>query len=538
MMTKRCALYARVSTSRQEEEGTSLQTQTALCRDHATAHGYEIDESLVYREVYSGAELWDRPHLTSIRQLIRERKLDVVVCYAIDRLSRDPVHLGVILTEADRYGVEIEFVSEPLDDSPEGQLIRFVRGYAARVEREKARERTIRGKRARLESGKIHGFGGELYGYHRDKAAGVRVIVEPEALVVRRIFTRIAAGNAIRAVARDLNAEDVQSPAAGKRELSVEGGKTPRWNKSSIWRIVTNPAYRGETAVWKQARQAGAKTYIDRPESEWIRLPEGTTPPIVTPELWTAAQSRLATNRGAATRNQITPYLLRGYVYCAVCGRRMYSCPERGRRTYRCSSRDTASGPCGGKRVPAEAVETWAWSHVEAVLSDPSIIANEVERQRLDGPDAGLVADRAATARLLEKLDRQQEKLVRKFAEADDADPFPWELIEREIARIEGERQGARVALEALDTRLAAQAAAVVHLASLQSYCSRVTANLAELDFDRRRQAIEALLERVVVNSGDAAQWRIEGAIPESAGATFHSSANCGRRRPPLRGRA
>ncbi len=151
------------------ESRASLQTQTTLCREYASAHGYEVDEAHVYRETYSGAELWDRPHLTSIRKSIRERDIDVLVCYAIDRLSRDPVHLGVILTEADRYCVAVEFVSEPLDDSPEGQLIRFVRGYAARVEREKARERTIRGKRARLESGKIHGFGGELYGYRRDR---------------------------------------------------------------------------------------------------------------------------------------------------------------------------------------------------------------------------------------------------------------------------------------------------------------------------------------------------------------------------------
>lgn len=529
----RAAIYARVSTTRQEAEGTSLQTQIALCRDYASAHGYDVDEAHVYRETYSGAELWDRPQLTAIRSLIRERDIDVLVCYAIDRLSRDPVHMGVILTEADRYCVAVEFVSEPLDDSPEGQLIRFVRGYAARVEREKARERTIRGKRARLESGKIHGFGGELYGYRRDKAAGVRTIEESEAVIVRRIFRRVADGHAIRAIARDLNAEDVPSPAATKRVFSAASGKSPRWGKSSIWRILGNSSYRGETIVWKKARRAGSKCYVDRPESEWIRLPDGTSPAIVSPELWRAAQSRLQSNRGEATRNQISPYLLRGHAYCAVCGRRMYTSPERGRRTYRCSSRDTSTGPCGGKRVPAESVESWAWSHIEAILMDPSIIANEVERQRRDGPNAGLVVDREATIRLLQKLDRQQDRLVRRYAEADDGDDFPWELIEREIARIEQERKLTRATLADIDTRLAAQEAAVVRLSSLQTYCARVRANLADLDFQSRRQAIEALVERVVVNSADPELWRIECAIPVTAGATFHLSVNYGRRRPP-----
>src|SRR5918998_233226 len=100
-----------------------------------------------------------------MREAIRAREVDAVVAFAIDRLSRDPVHLGVVLSEADHAGVEVEFVTEPLDSSPEGQLIRFVRGYAAKVEHEKIKERTIRGKRARAEAGKIIPNGRPLFGY-------------------------------------------------------------------------------------------------------------------------------------------------------------------------------------------------------------------------------------------------------------------------------------------------------------------------------------------------------------------------------------
>ncbi len=74
--------------------------------------------------------------LRALREAIRRREIEVVIAYAIDRLSRDPVHLGVILSEAEHAGVAVEFVTEPLDDSPEGQLIRFVRGYAAKIEHE------------------------------------------------------------------------------------------------------------------------------------------------------------------------------------------------------------------------------------------------------------------------------------------------------------------------------------------------------------------------------------------------------------------
>ncbi len=149
----RAALYCRVSTTGQEEDGTSLTTQEAADREHAAALGAKVDEAHVYREVYSGVELWERPQLTRLREAIRRRQIGVVVCYAIDRLARDPVHLGVIRSEAEHAGVRVEFVTEPLDDSPEGQLIRFVRGFAAKVEHEKIKERTWRGRLARIQAG-------------------------------------------------------------------------------------------------------------------------------------------------------------------------------------------------------------------------------------------------------------------------------------------------------------------------------------------------------------------------------------------------
>ena len=119
------------------------------------------------------------------------------MAYAIDRLSRDPVHLGVILSEAEHQGVQVECVTEPLDDTPEGQLLRYIRGYAAKVELEKIRERNLRGKHACVRNGKIHGHGIERYGYRRDKELddhgklvknGKRSPYEPEAVSVHQIF--------------------------------------------------------------------------------------------------------------------------------------------------------------------------------------------------------------------------------------------------------------------------------------------------------------------------------------------------------------
>jgi len=511
---RRAAVYCRVSTGKQVE-GASLDTQEQFCREYAERQGYAVDPALVVREVYTGEELWDRPKLAMLRDEVRRRNVDILIAYAVDRLSRDPVHLMVVLSEAEHAGAAVEFVTEPVDDTPEGQLIRFVKGYAAKIEHAKIRERTLRGRRARVEHGKIHNSGTELYGYRRDRERGVRLIHEEEARIVRRIFAEVVAGKPMRTIAADLNREGVPSPAAGKRTFTPEGGKSPRWGTTALHRILTNPEYKGEPFVWRyqSARTKTGPRGVDRHPSQWLRMPEGVTPAIVEPATWEAARARRETNRGEATRNEARPYLLRGFAYCAVCGVRLSPQREKGTYlVYRCGSRDMARGACGGKRVPGDKLEAWAWEQVEAVLNRPEIVAAEVERQRQEGPDRSLVADLKATELVADKLGTQLERLARKLAEADDG--FPTDVIEREMVRIEGERKAAAARAAELRSMVGEQEAQLVRLDSLEAYCERVRVNAAALDFAGKRDAVEWLVERVVANGTDPASWRVEFAIP------------------------
>lgn len=337
-------IYCRVSTKAQEEEGTSLDSQETECRRHSETLGYVV--ARVTREVYSGAELWDRPKLAQDRADIKAGRFQALICHSTDRLSRNPVHLALIAEECDRAGVALSFVTEPLDNSPEGQLIRYVRGYAGQVEREKIRERQLRGKRTRVQSGKIHGHGPELYGYRRDKAVGIRTVYEPEATVVRQVFTWMVEGHlGTVSIARRLNEQGIPPPSAGKLMYS-DAERRPRWGKSQVRKIVQHPAYKGETIEWRHRRVASqaerrrpdydaAAGRVIRPEAEWIYLPDGITPPIVSAEVWQAAQEALRERRAVlATRNAARPYLLRGLVWCANCGRRMYGSVENTSTTH------------------------------------------------------------------------------------------------------------------------------------------------------------------------------------------------------------
>src|SRR5437870_4675666 len=112
-------VYCRVSTKGQKD-GTSLQTQADACIKHAESLGYGVGR--VTKEVFSGAELWDRPQLSRDRADLKSGVFHALICYSTDRLARDPIHLCIVAQECERDGVEMIFVTEPLDNSPEGML--------------------------------------------------------------------------------------------------------------------------------------------------------------------------------------------------------------------------------------------------------------------------------------------------------------------------------------------------------------------------------------------------------------------------------
>jgi predicted site-specific integrase-resolvase len=133
------ALYERVSTGGQEAEGTSLDTQEAACRAHAAERGYQVAEEHIYREVHTGAEMWERPKLTALREAVRQGRVGAVICYALDRLSRKQAHVSIIADECERAGVPLLFVTEEFERSPVGEFIRNAKAFAAELERERSR---------------------------------------------------------------------------------------------------------------------------------------------------------------------------------------------------------------------------------------------------------------------------------------------------------------------------------------------------------------------------------------------------------------
>jgi site-specific DNA recombinase len=383
----KAAIYCRVSTDNQEREGTSLQTQLENCLKYCHDKGYDV--SYRFSEAYSGLSL-ERPELDNLRELVRNEDIDIIVCYSLDRLSRDPGHGVIITQELEKHGVKLETVTEDVDNSELGKLISYIRGYASKVEAEKIRERTMRGRRARAKEGRFCSGGAKLYGYDYIKVSqengGRRVINKIEASWVQKMYQWLASeGLSTNAITYRLRALNAPS----------KSGKI--WNRRSVQAILKNPAYIGKTYVFTTDKD-GKK--FARPKDDWIEIPN-VTPAIIAPDLFEAAQKQLQANVDNSPRNVKQEYLLRSHIRCRHCGRAYVGGVAKNmlknkiyvRRFYRCTGKKKMWAPverCQNKGWSANKLEGMVWAKLEEYLSKPELIIEELEKQRQGADHLGI----------------------------------------------------------------------------------------------------------------------------------------------------
>jgi site-specific DNA recombinase len=499
------AIYIRVSSASQAErkngttgedgeQETSLDTQESACRRHAADRGFVIDDGHVFREVHTGTQLWERPRLTELRELVRQHAFGAVIAYSIDRLSRDPVHLGVIISEAEHAGADVQFVTEPLDHSPEGQLIRFVRGYAAKVEHEKIRERVQRGKLARVRAGKLMHAWKPKFGYQWrtvDKTA--YEIDEATATIVRRIFDEaVTHRKSLRQIKAALDADLVPTPL----------GRLDGWRESTLAQILHDPAYIGRAFAWRlmagKTRNGKDRNHL-RDEADWIALPDGTIPPIVEEETWNAAQAIIARNklRRAASIDHAETHLLRGgYAVCGHCGSTMVAdWPNSGKAGYACGVHRKHPDRCTEAGfIRATILDAAVWARVEDTLLRPETIRDQVAALRRSNPTN---IDLPRLNRGIADVDRKVANLVRRLSDVDDE--HLAQAVTAQLAALSAQKRELESQRAALLARRVQWEAVQGRLESLEEWCTKVAKRLGTFSYEQKRLALDALGVKVRV---------------------------------------
>ncbi|MGH6690846.1 MAG: recombinase family protein, partial [Gammaproteobacteria bacterium] len=509
------ALYARVS-SVQQAEAHTVASQVVALRERIAADGLVVPEALQFiDEGYSGATLV-RPALERLRDLAAAGAVDRLYVHSPDRLARKYAYQVLLVDEFERTGVEIIFLNRELGRSPEDDLLLQVQGMMAEYERAKIIERHRRGKRHAARAGAVNVLSGAPYGYryvpkHEGHGQARYEMVPDEARVVSQVFEWIG---------RDrLTIGDVCRRLTQAGEVT-RTGKTI-WDRSAVWGMLKNPAYRGAAAFGKtrqgplrprlraQRRRSlqprRAVSSYDVPAAEWLRIP---VPAIVEPELFAAVQEQLRENqRHARQSRRGALYLLQGLVQCQQCGyaydgKRLSPSARKGKPRayayYRCLGTDAyrfgGERVCQNTPVRTDLLELAVWSEICELLAHPERLAEEYRRR--------LPPDRHTKRTTLTTLEAQLGKLRQGLARLIDS--YTEGLLEKHEFEPRIGRLRQRIAhLEAQCQQLTEAAALQTELqliiGRLADFAAQVQEGLAETHWSRKREMIRTLVKRVDV---------------------------------------
>jgi len=503
-------IYARVSSARQKKDET-IASQTAALRGHAQQSGLDVPDEWVFEDDgHSGATLI-RPALERMRDLIASIGIDVVLCYAPDRLARKFAYQALLLEEFARAGTRVEFIKGPRGDTPEDRLLVQFQGMFAEYEKAQIMERYRRGKAHRAKTGSINVLAGAPFGYRyirKNEHSGASYqLVEYEAALVAELFRRYADdGASIADLARWLTDQNVAT-RTGKH----------RWDRSVVWGMLRNPAYAGRAMYGKTmvlhespglnrvARLQGRSTpraskTVDRPQVEWTAIP---VPAIISTDTFDRVAARLADNKRFASRNSTIPSLLQGLAACAGCGYGYYRTSTRTTNKkicyYRCLGSDDyrheGGRVCANKPVRADYLDTVVWDHITGLLTDPQLIRTEIDT-------------RLAAARTSDPATREREQLTTALAKASTGiasmiEAFGEQLISIDELRtrmpdLRARETNLRNQIDALNTQLADRQAYLHLAADLEGFLAELN-NKAETSTVHERQRVLRLLVKDVL---------------------------------------
>ncbi len=504
------AIYARVS-SEQQREAHTIASQTAALIEFARTREFEVPKAWVFEDAgYSGATL-ERPGLERVRDLAAEGQIQAVLVYAPDRLSRKYAYQILLIEEFARHGVETLFVKAPQSATAEDQLLVQFQGMIAEYERAQMLERSRRGKRHRARMGEVSVLSAAPYGYRyirkSEDALASYVVIEAEARVVQHVYERYTvAGWSIGAITRWLNEQGIATRKHGAR-----------WERSTVWAMLRNPAYRG-AACFGKTRLAARRRVTralrlrggtasrnsashERPREEWIEIP---VPALVSEESFARAQELLEQNKVHARRRTIEPSLVQGLVSCRKCGYALSRTSTRSSARkihyYRCIGSDAwrrFGGPlCDNRPVRQDLLDRIVWAEVIRLLEDPTLIQQELNRRLAAARASDPTKQREqALQRELARVGKSIERLLNAYQE----ELLSIEQLRSRMPPLRQREQAARTELQSIAEQTHERAAYLRLADTLSAFLARLRSTADTLDIGERQRIVRLVVKEVLV---------------------------------------
>lgn len=416
---KLIAIYCRVSTEEQSENGYSIDEQERLLEEWCKKMGYVIYKCYSDRGI-SGKNIKDRPALKELLSDAKAGKFDMVISWKINRVSRKLEDVLKIVNLLEKNNITFKSYSEPFEtDTPAGRMQFQMMALIGEFERGTIAQNVKMGMIAKAKSG--NWCGGRVLGYdlvpnnspeEEKKGKNKLKINEKEAEIVRFIFNEYSKGKGYKAITNQIN------------KLGYKTKKGNDFSVGSIRDILTNPVYIGE--IRYNVRQNWSEKRRRNINPNPIRV-KGKHEAIIDRELWDKVQLILESKKGKPSRIYDGEYPLTGILRCPKCGAGMVisrttntlADGSKKRIAYYCCGnwKNKGTSVCNSNTIRVDKANEYVFKKIEELVSNEAMIkavVKNINKERKDKvkPAKRLLGD---IDKELEKLDKRKLKIFEAY---------------------------------------------------------------------------------------------------------------------------
>ena len=366
----RCAIYTRKSTDEGlEQEFNSLDAQREAAEAFILSQRHEGWVALPEKYDdggFTGGNM-ERPALKRLMAQIQLGKVDCIVVYKVDRLSRSLMDFSRIMETLDKHECSFVSVTQQFNTTHSmGRLTLNILLSFAQFEREIIAERTKDKMGAARRKGKWVG-GPPILGYDIERPAGRLVVNPKEAEVVRGIYSIYREKESLIETLREVNRRGLMRKSWLSRDNRMLGGGA--WDKNNIYSLLTNITYTGRVSYEGEIYQGEQEALL--PQAEWEEV-----------------QATLKSNGKSDFDRNPTNAALRGILYCAHCNVPMihtFTTKNKTRRYryYMCMRAQKRGGDaCPNRALPANEIEGFVVGRIRAIGSDASLLSETMAKLR------------------------------------------------------------------------------------------------------------------------------------------------------------
>lgn len=526
------AIYSRKS--KFTGKGESIENQIELCRQYISSR-YSREEAaaaIVYEdEGFSGGNT-DRPRFRQMMSDAREKKISAVVCYRLDRVSRNISDFSVLIRELERLGISFISIREDFDTrSPMGRAMMYIASVFSQLERETIAERIRDNMHELAKTGRWLG-GTTPTGYASESVSHVTVdgkskkacklsLIETEAETVRLIFSKFLETGSLTQTDTFLL----------QNRITTKNGRD--FTRFAIKNILTNPVYMiADEAAYKYLSESGAELFSDksdfdgvrgimaynrteqkhgeahkiRPEDEWI-VAVGKHPGIISGSDWIKVQTCLDQNRSKSfRRTRSNTALLSGLLLCGSCGD--YMRPKLTKRTnkdgelvyaYLCNTKERSrSERCAIPNISGNLLDRIVCTELKKLSEDGSAFVKSVEKAKKDIlSDKGDFSENVAE---LKKSFSENEKAIENLTKAlsENSESSAAGYIIKEIENLHKKNDGLRSQIDELENIRKRQILNGGEFDVLRDMLSSFAETMDIMSTEQKRAAIRACVRKIV----------------------------------------